>query len=253
MDTWLPVVQSARLHSFTITNKHPTTTLPPILIWSRKGIIEEDGVYCLVKKKKNSAKTALIFWYIPESCRQTPCLGDVAGSLYATFSQHFLPPHSCWFLPHNLHSLLLLRSTVAEMVSHFKGCESGFQKLLPPFNLSNAPWVSNQTISHSFTGSCGWDVSVVKLLQVSLDPCRADQLTWRRNLWKERPTAGFKKCVRILCSAQIIMHIACFRFTFKTKTNKKNFTGCYLNIHKILKKNDNDGQYLQVLSCQDFT
>lgn len=112
-------------------------------------------------------------------------------------SQHFLPPPVADFylitFTHSYPSSLLL-STVAETVSHFKGCESGFQKVLPPFNLSDAPWVSNQTFSHSFTGSCGRDVSVVKLLQVNrifLNLCRADWLTQGRDSWKKRPAAGF--------------------------------------------------------------
>lgn len=112
-------------------------------------------------------------------------------------SQHFLPPPAADFylitFTHSYPSSLLL-STVAETVSHFKGCESAFQKVLPPFNLSDAPWVSNQTFSHSFTGSCGRDVSVVKLLQVNLiflNLCRADRLTQGRDSWKKRPAAGF--------------------------------------------------------------
>lgn len=74
------------------------------------------------------------------------------------------------FLPHNLRPLLypscLLLSTVAETASHFKEWE---KKTLPLFNLYDAPppRVSKQTFSRCFTGSCGWNVSVVKLQQVN--------------------------------------------------------------------------------------
>lgn len=72
--------------------------------------------------------------------------GDAfTGGVRATISQHFsLPPpeFADFYLTTFAHShpfFFCLLSTVAETVSHFKGCESSFQKTLPPFNLSDAP------------------------------------------------------------------------------------------------------------------
>lgn len=111
-------------------------------------------VYCLVDKK--IAITSKIFGvskeFHVEAHTEINMMGDEAfsftGSYYATISPHFFPPPVAdLFLVTFTHSYpsCLLLSTVAETVSHFKECESGFQKTLPPFNLSNAPLVLNQT------------------------------------------------------------------------------------------------------------
>lgn len=97
---------------------------------------------------------------------------DEASSLtgnYATVSQHFLPPPvaDVDLVPftHSNPSCLLV-STVAETLSHFKGCESGFLKKnaasLQPLQRPEC-----LCLSPSFTGSCSRHVSVVKLLQVN--------------------------------------------------------------------------------------
>lgn len=112
-------------------------------------IIKGDVVYCLAEEKLSN--NILNYVAYPKELQAGTHMevnvmedeaSSVTGCSYATISQHFLPPPAADVylitFTHSYPSCLLL-STVAETVSHFKVCESSFQKTLPPFNLSNAP------------------------------------------------------------------------------------------------------------------
>jgi len=131
---------------------------------------------------------------------------SLTGIYYATISQHFLspfpPPAADFYLITFTHSYPSSQYSSRDgeplqgVWKQLSKKEKKKTKTLPPFNLFNAPLVSNKTslslslslsLSHSFTGSCGWgDVSVIKLLQVNrifleAVPDSADQFIERKD------------------------------------------------------------------------